>query len=106
MDLALIDIVGVIKGSASLASNLEPLSRDAYTTRDWRLAPNFTTESDRKAVYTLYEHYEKIKTGRGEADDTDRVIQVLEALKKDSELQKAVEKFLDEVYIDGKCKNG
>lgn len=106
MDLALIDIMGVIKGSASLASNFEPLSRDAYTARDWRLAPNFTIENDRKAVYTLYEHYEKIKASRGEADDTDRVIRVLEALNKDSELQQVVEKFLDEVYIDGKCKNG
>lgn len=105
MDLAFIDIMGVIKGSASLASNLEPLSRDAYIARRWKLAPNFTTDSDRKAVYTLYEHYEKIKMGRGEVDDTDRVIRVLEALKKDPELFRTVEMFLDEVYVDGKRKD-
>lgn len=101
MDLALIDIVGVIKGST-----LKPLSRDAYITRNWRLAPNFTTENDRNTVYTLYEHYEKIKTGRGETDESDRVIRVLEALEEDPELHKVVETFIDEVYIDGKCKNG
>lgn len=105
MDLAFIDIMGVIKGSASLASDLKPLSRDAYMAKRWKLAPNFTTESDRKAVYTLYEHYEKIKMGRGEVDDTDRVIRVLEALRKDPELLQTVEMFLDEVYVDGKHKN-
>lgn len=105
MDLAFIDIMGVIKGSASLASDLKPLSRDAYMAKRWKLAPNFTTDSDRKAVYTLYEHYEKIKMGRGEVDDTDRVIRVLEALKKDPELLQTVEMFLDEVYVDGKHKN-
>lgn len=105
MDLAFIDIMGVIKGSASLASNLEPLSRNSYTTRRWKLAPNFTTDSDRKAVYTLYEHYERIKMGRGEVDDADRVIRVLESLKKDPELHRTVETFLDEVYVDGKRTN-
>lgn len=103
VDLAFIDIMGVIKGSASLASNLEPLSRDSYTARRWKLAPNFTTDSDRKAVYTLYEHYERIKMGRREVDDTDRVIRVLKSLKKDPELHRTVETFLDEVYVDGKC---
>lgn len=102
IDLAFTDILGVIKGSASLALNLKPLSRDTYTTMHWRLAPNFTTESDRKVIYSLYEHYEKIKISRGEVDDTDRVIQILEALKKDPKLHRTVETFLDEVYIDGK----
>lgn len=104
MDLAFIDIMGVIKGSASLDSNLEPLTREAYTSRRWKLAPNFYTESDRKAVYTLYEHYEKIKISRREVDDTDRVIRVLKALKGDPELYRTVETFLDEVYVDGRYK--
>lgn len=103
VDLAFIDIMGVIKGSASLASNLKPLSRNSYTTRRWKLAPNFTTDSDRRAVYTLYEHYERLKMGRGEVDDTDGVIRVLEAFKRNPELCQTVEMFLDEVYVDGEC---
>lgn len=102
IDLAFIDIMGVIKGSASVDSNLEPLSRDAYINKRWRLAPNFATDSERNAVYTLYEHYENIKHIRKEVDNVDRVISVLKALGKDPELQEKVEGFLDEIYVDGK----
>lgn len=93
--------MGVIKGSASQSSNFEPLSREEYINRRWKLAPNFATDSERNAVYSLYERYEKLKRIREEVDGTDRVIHVLTELKKNPELRETVESFLDEVYVDG-----
>ncbi|KAL0640852.1 hypothetical protein Q9L58_000159 [Maublancomyces gigas] len=98
-DLAFVEIMGVIKGSASLASNLEPLSRDEYLYRRWRLAPNFERD-DRDAVYSLYEFYERMKKTRGETDNIDRVIHIMKALNKNPELRCVVGGLLDEVYVD------
>lgn len=100
-DLAFVEIMGVIKGSASLASNLESLSRDEYLYRRWRLAPNFERD-DRDAVYSLYEFYERMKKTRGETDNIDRVIHIMKALNKNPELRCVVGGLLDEVYVDGK----
>lgn len=96
--------MGVIKGSASLASNLKPLSREEYLCRRWRLAPNFES-GDRDTVYSLYEFYEKLKKTRGEIDNIDRVIRIMKALDKNLELRQSVEGLLDEVYVDGVYKN-
>jgi len=95
------DIMGVIKGSASVETHFEPLPRGYYTGRRWKLAPNFSGEDEREAVYTLYERYEKIKRDRGEFDDTDRVIRVFKDLEKYPELRQKVEGLLQEVYVDG-----
>ncbi|KAF8539048.1 hypothetical protein BDD12DRAFT_981228 [Trichophaea hybrida] len=99
-DMAYVDIMGVIKGSASLDTNLEPLSRDVYTAKRWKLAPNFTKEIERNAVYSLYESYEKIKQKRGEIDDTDRVIRIFKSLRESPELQEDVVRLLHEIYVD------
>jgi hypothetical protein len=100
--MAYIDIMGVIKGSASLDTNLEPLSRDVYTTKRWKLAPNFTKESERSTVYSLYESYEKVKQARGEIDETDRVIRIFKSLRESPELQEDIVSLLHEIYVDGK----
>lgn len=100
-DLAFVEIMGVIKGSASLASNLEPLSRDEYLCKRWRLAPNFERD-DRDTVYSLYEFYERMKKTRGETDNIDRVIHIMKALNENPELRCVVGGLLDEVYVDGK----
>lgn len=101
VDLAFVDIMGVIKGSASLSTNLQPLSRDDYTGKRWKLAPNFAHGKERESLYTLYECYENIKRSRGELDDTDRVVLVLKALSKNPALRQEVEGLLHEVYVDG-----
>ncbi|KAF8241597.1 hypothetical protein K440DRAFT_665246 [Wilcoxina mikolae CBS 423.85] len=100
VDMAYLDIMGVIKGSASLETNLEPLSREAYISKRWKLAPNFTRERDRSTVYSLYESYEKKKKKRGEFDDIDRVIRIFKSLRESPELQRDVEGVLHEIYVD------
>jgi hypothetical protein len=102
VDLAYVDIMGVIKGAASLDTNLEPLTRDTYTAKRWKLAPNFTRESERNAVYSLYESYEKQKKARGEFDDVDRVIRIFKSLRRSPEIRQEVEELLHEIYVDGK----
>jgi hypothetical protein len=100
-ELAFIEIVGAIKGSATLASKLEPVSRDEYLKRRWKLASNFTKLGEREKIYSLYEHYEEIKNSNGETDDTDRVIHVMKSLQGNLELRGKVERLLDEIYVDG-----
>jgi Zn-finger nucleic acid-binding protein len=102
VDMAYLEIMGVIKGSASLETNLEPLSRDAYTSKRWRLAPNFTR--DRDTIYSLYENYEKKKKKRGEFDDIDRVIRIFKSLRESPKLQRDVEAKLHEIYVDGESR--
>jgi hypothetical protein len=104
VDLAYVDIMGVIKGAASLDTNLEPLTRDIYTAKRWKLAPNFAHENDRNIVYSLYEYYEKRKKARGEFDDIDRVISIFKSLRRSPEIQEQVEGLLHEIYVDGKGK--
>jgi len=101
VDMAYVDIMGVIKGSASLNTNLEPLSREDYTAKRWRNAPNFTWGNERNTVYSLYESYEKIKNVRGEIDHTDRVISIFKSLRESPRLQEGVESLLHEIYVDG-----
>lgn len=103
-DLAFMEIMGVIKGSMSFVSDPEPLSRDAYINKRWKLAPSFATDGERDAVYSIYESYERLKKTRSETDNIDRVIHVAKALNKNPDLWRRVEKFLDEVYVDGEYK--
>jgi hypothetical protein len=102
VDLAFVDIMGVIKGSASSHTNLKPLSRKDYVMKRWKLAPNFSLERERDCVYSIYEHYEAIKSKRGELDDTDRVVHIFKALLNNDYLREQVEGLLHEVYVDGK----
>lgn len=98
------EIMGVIKASVSSVSNLEPLSRGEYLGKRWKAAPSFATDSERDAVYSLYEHYERLKKSREEIDNLDRVINVVKVLGKNPELRGRVERLLDEVYVDGEYK--
>lgn len=98
------EIMGAIKGSMSFVSNLKPLSRDEYINKRWRAAPSFATDNERDAVYSLYEIYERQKRTRGEIDSIDRVIDVARALDKNPDLRRRIEKFLDEVYVDGEYR--
>jgi hypothetical protein len=95
------EIMGVLKGGGA------PLSRQEYIDTSARIAPTFTTEEDRQAVYTLFESYEKRKRARDEQDGIDRVRSVMRALEPDQvvERDQVVRDVLlgmfEEVYIDG-----
>jgi len=107
-DLAFLEIMGVIKGSVSRATDFEPLSREQYLGHRWRLA-NFASERDRDAVYDIYEWYERAKDKRGDIDQADRVIKVMKALEAfrssgvpgDGEFERKIRSLLDEIYVDG-----
>jgi len=107
-DLAFLEIMGVIKGSVSRATDFEPLSREQYLGRRLRLA-NFASERDRNAVYDIYEWYERAKKKRGDIDQADRVINVMKALEafrssgvpEYGEFERKVGDVLDEIYVDG-----
>ena len=96
------DIMGIIKGSMSLSTNLEPLSREGYQSMRWKLAPNFIPGKERDAAYTLYELYERRKKKHNILDNIDRVVRVFRDLERDEEVRSKVENLLDEVYVDGK----
>jgi thymidylate synthase len=102
LGLVYLDIMGVIKGSASRETNFEPLSREQYINKRWRLAPNFASREGRNSLYTLYERYEKTKMWRGEQDDIDRVVHIFKQLEQNPALRSEVTSLLDEIYVDGK----
>jgi len=102
LGLVYLDIMGVIKGSTSRDVNFEPLSREQYIMKRWKLAPNFTSREGRDSLYTLYQHYEKNKMWRGEQDDIDRVVHVFKQLEQNPVLRSEIESLLDEIYVDGK----
>ena len=109
MDLAFLEIMGVIKGSVSRATNFEPLSREEYLEKRWRLAPNFAWEWERDAVYGIYEWYERARKKRGDIDQADRIIKVARALEEfrsskesgDDEFELKIRSKIDEIYVDG-----
>ncbi|KAG0641145.1 hypothetical protein HOY80DRAFT_955829 [Tuber brumale] len=108
VELAFLEIMGVIKGSVSPAGNYEPLSRQEYLGKRWRLAPNFASEREREAVYELYEWYERTKKKRGDIDQPDRIIKVNKALEafssseiiEDKIFERDIRRILDEIYVD------
>ncbi|CUS08892.1 unnamed protein product [Tuber aestivum] len=97
-DLAFLEIMGVIKGSASPATDFEPLSREEYLGKRWRLAPNFASEWERGAVYDIYEWYERTKKKNGDIDQADRIIRVTKALEEFRSSE--IFSILDEIYVD------
>ena len=109
MDLAFLEIMGVIKGSVSRATNFGPLSREEYLEKRWRLAPNFASERERDAVYDIYEWYERARKKRGDIDQADRIIKVAKALEAfrssevpgDGEFEQEIRSRVDEIYVDG-----
>ncbi|CUS11080.1 unnamed protein product [Tuber aestivum] len=108
VDLAFLEIMGVIKGSVS-AADLRPLSREEYLGKRWRLAPNFASHRERDAVYSIYEWYERTKKKRGDIDQTDRIVGVTKTLAvfrssevlSDNVFEQKIRSILDEIYVDG-----
>ncbi|CUS07546.1 unnamed protein product [Tuber aestivum] len=108
VDLAFLEIMGVIKGSVTPATDFEPLSRQDYLEKRWRLAPNFATQKERDAVYDIYEWYERAKKKRGDIDQADRIVRVTKALEvfrsseifEDNAFERNIRGILDEIYVD------
>jgi len=55
VDLAFLEVMGVIKGSVSRATDFEPLSREEYLGLRWRLGPSIASERERNTIYDIYE---------------------------------------------------
>lgn len=89
------EIMGVLKGGG------DPLSRQEYIDTSARIAPTFTTEEDRQAVYTLFEFYEKRKRAQDEQDGIDRVRSVMRVLEHNEVVRGNLLGMFEEVYIDG-----
>ncbi|CUS07541.1 unnamed protein product [Tuber aestivum] len=108
VDLAFLEIMGVIKGSVTPDRHFGPLSREDYLGKRWRLAPNFATREERDAVYDIYEWYERAKKKRGDIDQADRVIKVTKALEEfkcsriseDNVFEQNIRRILHEIYVD------
>ena len=109
VDSAFLEIMGVIKGSVSRATDFEPLSREEYLGLRWRLAPSFASEQERHTIYDIYEWYERAKKKRGDIDQVDRIIKVTKALEGfrssevlgESAFERKIRSVLDEIYVDG-----
>lgn len=95
------EIMGVIKGAASLLSDFKPLSRDEYRSMSSRLAPTFAAENMRDRIYDIFEAYESKKNQRGDYDAIDRVKAVLMELTGNPVLRRRIEGLFEEVYVDG-----
>ena len=100
--LAFMEIIGVVKGSATRHSNsstFHPLSREEYQEMGHRISP---VAIDRKCLYDLYERYERLKRNFGDKDDVDRARSVLDALSGNADLREKIERAFDEIYVDGR----
>ncbi|PUU76951.1 hypothetical protein B9Z19DRAFT_205163 [Tuber borchii] len=108
LDLAFLEIMGVIKGSVSRATDFEPLSREEYLGLRWRLALSFASERERHTIYDIYEWYERTRKKRGDIDQVDRIIKVTKALEAfrsskvlgDRVFERKIRSVLDEIYVD------
>lgn len=105
VDLIFAEIMGVLKGSISSADTLNPLSREQYFKTSCRLAPAFTTDSERERVYDIYEIYEKMKMERGEIDQVDRVIALLGSIMSNQGFCDQLGQAFEEVYVDGRLQS-
>lgn len=100
-DLVFAEIMGVIKGAASLLTGLKPLSREQYKTMSARLAPTFVNKADRDTIYGIYERYENKKANNSDYDGIDRVKNIIRELNEDISLRRKLESIFEEVYVDG-----
>ncbi|CUS14614.1 unnamed protein product, partial [Tuber aestivum] len=108
VDSVFLEIMGVIKGSASPATNFEPLSWEAYSGGRPKTTLSIIPEREIGYIYKLYESYEQVKKKRCDIDQVDRVLRVaktLEAFKssgvsEDVVFEKKIRSMLDEVYVD------
>lgn len=100
-DLVFTEIMGVIKGAASLPTGFKPLSREEYRSKSSRLAPTFAKEGDRDRVYNVFEHYENKKKQNRDYDGIDRVKVILSELATNTTLKRRLEELFEEIYVDG-----
>ncbi|KAL8933685.1 MAG: hypothetical protein Q9216_006254 [Gyalolechia sp. 2 TL-2023] len=100
LPLVYAEIMGVIKGSATSISSLNPLTLEEYLHKSSRIAPNFTLESERTLVYQVFERYETLKRGRQAVDYADRVVDILRAIQTEPSLRRMLSSVFDEIYID------
>lgn len=98
--LVFAEIMGVIKGSTASRKLLSPLSRNEYLQRSSRLAPSFTLDSDRSALYDFYEAYESYKERHSGFDYVDRVVYVLKEIRKDEQLREILSQAFGGIFID------
>ncbi|KAF8463424.1 hypothetical protein BDZ91DRAFT_305427 [Kalaharituber pfeilii] len=98
-NLVFSEIMGVIKGAASMQNGLKPLSRDEYITRSSSLAPAFPTTAEREVLFDLYSQYESSKRQHGHHDAMDRMISILHSITSNG-LTKTLRNIVQEIYVD------
>ncbi|KAF8460896.1 hypothetical protein BDZ91DRAFT_737945 [Kalaharituber pfeilii] len=100
VDLVFSEIMGTIKGSTSSLSGLQQLSREQYLSKSSRVAPLFTSEAERSRVYSVYEHYEKLKAEYRDWDGVDRTKNVFLLLQQSGQAMASLRDIIEEVYVD------
>ena len=100
VELVFAEIMGTLKGSNSSKDSLAPLTRAQYLERSYRVSPTFVLEDERSRVYDIFESYESLKLGRGDVDYVDRVVQILDVVRRDPILSHRLRSCFDEVYVD------
>ncbi|KAF8459690.1 P-loop containing nucleoside triphosphate hydrolase protein [Kalaharituber pfeilii] len=93
------EIMGVIKGAASMRNGLKPLSKDEYLTRSPTLAPAFPTPVMREMIFNLYSQYERRRKQRGDEDAMDQMINILHGVRRYG-LEKRLRNIIHEIYVD------
>ena len=103
VDLVFSEIMGIIKGSTSAlpGRNLRALTREEYLNKSCRVAPLFTSEVERRQVYTIYEHYERLKAEYHDWDGVDRTREVFVQLQKNPAIVSKLKEVVEEIYVDG-----
>lgn len=103
VDLVFSEIMGIIKGSTSAlpGRSLKALTRDDYLKKSCRVAPLFTSETERQQVYAIYEAYEKLKAENRDWDGVDRTREVFVAMQENPALARRLREVVEEVYVDG-----
>ncbi|KAF8459699.1 hypothetical protein BDZ91DRAFT_741800 [Kalaharituber pfeilii] len=93
------EIMGVIKGAASMRNGLKPLSREEYLTRSPNLAPAFPTPVMREMIFNLYSQYERRRKQRGDEDAMDQMINILHGVRRYG-LEERLRNIIQEIYVD------
>ena len=100
VELVFAEILGVIKGSRQSMTTLRPLSEQEYLELSVRLAPNFSSEAERRSVWAVFHKYQALKLQRGETDGVDYVVGVIRKIQADAGFRSLVAATFDEVYVD------
>ncbi|KAJ5107749.1 hypothetical protein N7456_004424 [Penicillium angulare] len=99
-ELLFAEIMGVIKGSITAAKSLESLTRVQYLTKSTKISPAFSSEGDRQKIFDAFDRYERVKKGRSQIDELDRVNLILKNLKSTPDLANLIRRCFDEIYVD------